>query len=158
GMIGRLTKWTGFTSSNSFIGDSTIFEDKFGKVGIGTDMPTSRLTVAGTVESMGGGFKFPDGSVQTSSASAALFSVAHDSTLSGDGTAALPLGVSVPLTLSGTPPNNALALVTITSGTKGVQVTADTLEGISATSLHYYGVFGSSPGSNGVHGVNGNPL
>src|ERR1044071_7730847 len=34
GTIGRLAKWTGLTSSNSFIGDTTIFEDKFGKVGI----------------------------------------------------------------------------------------------------------------------------
>src|SRR4029434_3283340 len=28
GTVGRLTKWTGITSSNSFIGDSTIFESK----------------------------------------------------------------------------------------------------------------------------------
>ena len=63
GTSGRLTKWTGFTSSNAAIGDSSIYEDKFGKVGIGTDSPTSRLTVAGTVEATGG-FKFADGTVQ----------------------------------------------------------------------------------------------
>jgi hypothetical protein len=34
-------------------------------VGIGTSAPTSPLTVAGTVESISGGFKFPDASVQT---------------------------------------------------------------------------------------------
>src|SRR5262249_8103822 len=45
GTIGRLPKWTGFTSSNSVIGDTSIFEDKFAKVGIGTDTPTSPLTV-----------------------------------------------------------------------------------------------------------------
>jgi hypothetical protein len=65
GTLGRLTKWTGFTSSNSFIGDSTIFESKVGLVGIGTDSPTSRLTVAGTIQSLSGGFQFPDGTVQT---------------------------------------------------------------------------------------------
>ena len=65
GTLGRLTKWTGFTSSNSAIGDSSIYEDKFGKVGIGTDSPTSRLTVAGAIESSSGGVKFPDGTVQT---------------------------------------------------------------------------------------------
>lgn len=32
GTLGRLTKWTGCTSSNSFIGDSTIFESKSGLV------------------------------------------------------------------------------------------------------------------------------
>ena len=63
GTVGRLTKWGGFTSTNSAIGDSGIYEDKFGKVGIGTDSPTSKLTVAGVVESSGG-LKFPDGTVQ----------------------------------------------------------------------------------------------
>lgn len=65
GTVGRLTKWTGITSSNSFIGDSTIFESKLGLVGIGTDTPTSKLTVAGTIQSLTGGFQFPDGTVQT---------------------------------------------------------------------------------------------
>jgi len=45
GTVGRLTKWAGLTSSNSSIGDSSIFEDKFGKVGIGTDSPMSKLTL-----------------------------------------------------------------------------------------------------------------
>jgi hypothetical protein len=49
GTLGRLTKWTGFTSSNAAIGDTTIYEDKFGMVGIGTDSPTSKLTVAGLI-------------------------------------------------------------------------------------------------------------
>jgi hypothetical protein len=39
------------------------------KVGIGTDMPGSTLTVAGTIESTSGGIKFPDGTVQTTAAS-----------------------------------------------------------------------------------------
>ena len=100
GTLGRLTKWTGFTGSNSAIGDTTIYEDKFGKVGIGTDSPTSKLTVAGVIESTGG-FKFPDGSVQTSSAAGSLSAVAHDTTLIGNGTTASPLGVAVPLVLNG---------------------------------------------------------
>lgn len=94
GTLGRLTKWTGFTSSNSFIGDSTIFEDKLGNVGIGTDSPTARLTVNGLIQSLNGGLKFPDGTVQTSSAAGALFSVAHDATLTGNGTQASPLSAA----------------------------------------------------------------
>src|SRR5207245_6765171 len=39
-----------------------------GNVGIGTATPASKLTVAGTIESASGGFKFPDGTVQTTAA------------------------------------------------------------------------------------------
>ena len=92
GTIGRLPKWTGLTSSNSFIGDSTIFEDKFGKVGIGTDTPASRLTVAGMIETTLGGYKFPDGTVQTT---AALSSIFHDASLMGSGTSESPLGIAI---------------------------------------------------------------
>ena len=102
GTLGRLTKWMGFTSNNSVIGDSTIYEDKFGMVGIGTDSPTSKLTVAGVIESTGG-FKFPDGSVKTSPG------VSHDVTLTGDGAAA-PLGVAVPLVLAGAVSSGTLAM------------------------------------------------
>jgi hypothetical protein len=38
-------------------------------VGIGTSTPTEKLEVAGVVYSTSGGFKFPDGTIQTSSAS-----------------------------------------------------------------------------------------
>jgi hypothetical protein len=132
GMPGRITKWTGLTSSNAYIGDTTIFEDKFGKVGIGTDTPTSKLTVQGMIEMTLGGLKFPDGTVQTTAfdpnlvvrslnglrgdlflaaganitvmpsggntltiaAPNVLTSVFHNSTLTGTGTAASPLGIS----------------------------------------------------------------
>jgi hypothetical protein len=39
-----------------------------GNVGIGMSTPTTKLQVAGTVQSTTGGFKFPDGSVQSSAA------------------------------------------------------------------------------------------
>lgn len=42
-----------------------------GNVGIGTTSPGQRLSVAGTVESTSGGFKFPDGSVQATAAGGA---------------------------------------------------------------------------------------
>lgn len=40
--------------------------DAVGKVGIGTTNPSEILSVNGTIESMSGGIKFPDGTVQTS--------------------------------------------------------------------------------------------
>jgi trimeric autotransporter adhesin len=99
GTTGRLSKWVGADSANSFaLGNSIIFEDKFGKVGIGTTAPTSPLTVQGMIETTLGGYKFPDGTIQTT---AGLASVFHDATLTGNGTASSPLGIALPLVLRG---------------------------------------------------------
>ncbi len=50
-------------------GDEGIFVTDDGKVGIGTSSPTSALTSGGMVESLAGGVKFPDGTVQETAAS-----------------------------------------------------------------------------------------
>ena len=47
-----------------------IYNQNTGNIGIGTASPGSKLTVAGIVESDTGGFKFPDGTIQTSAATA----------------------------------------------------------------------------------------
>ena len=65
GTAGHLSKWTGSTT----LGDSAISETKSGQVGIGTSSPTSKLTVQGVIETASGGFKFPDGTIQTTAAS-----------------------------------------------------------------------------------------
>jgi hypothetical protein len=44
------------------------FAETGGNVGIGTTNPGQKLTVAGTIESTSGGFKFPDGTTQTTAA------------------------------------------------------------------------------------------
>jgi hypothetical protein len=49
-------------------GGKVVMQDNPGNVGIGTASPGEKLSVAGTVESTGGGFKFPDGSVQSTAA------------------------------------------------------------------------------------------
>jgi hypothetical protein len=49
------------------------------------------------IEKTLGGYKFPDGTIQTTAATAGLSSIAHDSTLTGNGTLGSPLGVVVPL-------------------------------------------------------------
>ncbi|HEV8483502.1 MAG TPA: hypothetical protein VGV87_08145 [Blastocatellia bacterium] len=78
GTAGHLSKWTGSTT----LGDSAITESKAGQVGIGTSSPTSKLTVQGVIETTSGGFKFPDGTIQTTAASGG--SVAVPLLLSGD--------------------------------------------------------------------------
>src|SRR5215472_16237572 len=98
GTLGKLTKWSGFSTSNSVLGDTNIFEDKYGKVGIGTTTPTSLLTVQGMIETTLGGLKFPDGTVQSAAAVSGLQSIFHDLTLRGNGTSASPLGVALRLT------------------------------------------------------------
>ncbi|HZM90388.1 MAG TPA: hypothetical protein VFF31_27965 [Blastocatellia bacterium] len=95
GTIGRLAKWTALKN----IGDSIVFESSNGLVGIGTDTPTSKLTVQGMIQTTMGGYKFPDGTVQTS---AGLQFVNRDSTLSGNGTQNDYLRVAVPLFLTAT--------------------------------------------------------
>jgi hypothetical protein len=93
GSAGQITKWTGVDGSNTYtVGDSNIFEDKYGKIGIGTTAPTSLLTVKGMIETTLGGYKFPDGTVQTT---AGIPFVIHDSSLMGDGRSATPLGIAL---------------------------------------------------------------
>ena len=50
------------TGTNTWVERMRI--DPAGNIGIGTDQPSQRLTVAGTIESTTGGFKFPDGTTQ----------------------------------------------------------------------------------------------
>jgi hypothetical protein len=113
GTVGRLSKWTGVDGSNSFtLGNSNIFEDKFGKVGIGTTTPTSPLTVQGMIETTLGGYKFPDGTIQTTAGLTLLF---LDSTLKGGGTSSSPLGLRVPLTLIGATGNGGVLTIQSTT-------------------------------------------
>jgi len=48
------------------LADAVLTVENSGDVGIGTTTPGSKLEVAGIVHSTTGGFKFPDGSIQTS--------------------------------------------------------------------------------------------
>jgi hypothetical protein len=115
GSAGQITKWTGIEGTNTYtVGDSNIFEDKFGKIGIGTRTPTSLLTVRGMIETTLGGYKFPDGTVQTT---AGISFVTHDATLAGLGTAASPLGIASGGVQTIHLANNAVTAPKIANGT-----------------------------------------
>ncbi|MBF0103482.1 MAG: tail fiber domain-containing protein [Desulfobacterales bacterium] len=51
-----------------------------GNTGIGTRTPSQKLTVAGTIESTTGGFKFPDGTIQSTAATGSSTSTSTTST------------------------------------------------------------------------------
>jgi hypothetical protein len=119
GTVGKISMWTATgPSGNSILGDSIITQSS-GNIGIGTDSPTSKLTVQGMIETTLGGYKFPDGTVQTT---AGLTSIFHDSTLAGDGTAASPLGVAVPLSLIGVVPfpDDVVTIMNVLSNVGGL--------------------------------------
>jgi hypothetical protein len=145
GTSGQLTKWLGTDGASFTLGNSIITEDKFGLIGIGTTAPTSKLTVKGMIETTLGGYKFPDGSLQTT---AGLSSVFHDATLAGNGKSGTPLRVAVPLILSGAP-NNLNAIVSVFS------IGSDPIFGGGGTAI--LGLGGDSPdyGGTGVYAEGG---
>jgi hypothetical protein len=94
GTVGTVPLWfaTG-PSGNPMLGDSIVIQSD-NKIGIGVAAPASKLTVNGTIETTLGGYKFADGTIQTTAAISGLQAVVHDSTLQGDGTTSAPLGVA----------------------------------------------------------------
>jgi hypothetical protein len=103
GTVGRIAKWVTPTT----VGDSSMREDGLNDVYFMHD-----IGLAGAVRT-GVGVRFPDGTMQTT---AALSAIAHDLTLTGNGTSPQPLGVAVPLTLSGSTPNGKAVLKVTNTG------------------------------------------
>ena len=154
GTVGKISLWVDTSpSGESTLGDSIITQLN-GNIGIGAATPTSKLTVQGMIETTLGGYKFPDGTVQTTAAVTGLQTVSHDSTLTGDGTAGSPLGVAVPLVLSGSVEFTPLVSVInnnvgFGSGLQGSMANGYGVRGISST---LNGVAGLSASSDGVLG------
>jgi hypothetical protein len=71
GTVGQLPKWAGSSNPTVQVSDSIITETQSGQIGIGTKVAGSKLTVAGMIESTLAGYKFPDGTVQTTAGIAA---------------------------------------------------------------------------------------
>ncbi len=66
-----------------FGGDANSIYGFSGKVGIGIAAPGQKLSVGGIVESTTGGFKFPDGTIQTSAAAGLSNNINGDLIVSG---------------------------------------------------------------------------
>ena len=118
GTPGQLAKFAG--SDGSTLANSIVTETKLGNIGIGTTAPGSRLSVQGMIETTLGGYKFPDGTIQSTA-----FAGIHDATLRGDGSAAAPLGLAVPLIFTGSVDNgNGVITVTnVAAGAPGIFAT-----------------------------------
>jgi len=120
GTVGKISMWVDVRpNGDSSLGDSIITQSN-GNIGIGLNTPMSKLSVQGMIETTLGGYKFPDGTVQTTAAVSGLQFVFHDTTLKGDGTAGSPLGLAVPLNLTGT----ALTVLTVKSSDIGHAIRA----------------------------------
>src|SRR4030095_10690403 len=148
---GRIAKFTGTKT----VGDSNITEDASGNIGIGTTLPTSQLTVNGVIEMMSaqGGIKFPDGTLQTT---AGLPAVSHDATLKGNGTQTSPLGLAVPLTLTGETPQGTSVLVVSQTGANAQGMTVN--GGPRGTGVVAIGGSGTTIAGAGVNATGGNSL
>jgi hypothetical protein len=146
GTAGQITKWTGFNGAAFTVGDSGITEDKYGNVGVGTTSPASKFTVAGMIQTTLGGYKFPDGTIQATSAAGSLFSVTHDATLMGNGTSGSPLGVAIPVQLIG-PAGGGVVFVDNTAAVGG-----DGIRAVGADNGNSGGVMVAGTGLQGSGG------
>jgi hypothetical protein len=166
GTVGKISMWVGtHPSGNSTLGDSIITQLN-GNIGIGTTTPTSKLSVQGMIETSLGGYKFPDGTLQTTAAVSGLQSISHDATLTGNGTSASPLGVAIPLTLSGSGPGSILNILH-TDGGLGVAVEGSARVKGADVSFPGFASFGvqaiggnasAGGGGDGVRGVGGDGI
>lgn len=124
-----------------------------GKVGIGTLSPASLLSVAGTVESTTGGFKFPDGTIQLSAASGTASSLdASD----GSPTDVVYVDAVGNVGVGTLAPTSKLSVVgTIESTLGGIRFPDGTLQttAASSSSSDAYGASSSAP-SNSVYVTN----
>jgi hypothetical protein len=147
------------------LGASTIASERMritpaGNVGIGTTSPGQLLSVAGTIESTTGGFKFPNGTTQTTAVSLGANTFTGTQTIVG-GNLALPLSTkgTGSLTVGGNPflhsygyPTNAF-VGTLAGG--GFATTGRDNSAFGSYSL-FYNTTGSSNAAFGSHSMGAN--
>ena len=155
-MTGTTNKVTRWLDANT-LGVGAIFDDG-ASVGIGTSSPGATLEVAGTISSTSGGFKFPDGTIQTGAVPAGVIVMWH-----GDASS-IPTGWALCDGTNGTPDLRSRFIVgagpgsnpAYTPGTSGgpdshthnvsVQVSGQT----DVAGHHWHGNFGILAGGGGT--------
>ncbi len=82
---------------NDTVGEKIRFQASTGRVGIGTSTPGQKLSVAGTIESTTGGFKFPDGTTQTTASTAgAGYWTSNGANIYSNNAGSVGIGTSTP--------------------------------------------------------------
>lgn len=81
--------------SNTGVGDRIVITAD-GNIGIGTSTPTHKLSVFGTIQSASGGFRFPDGTLQTTAAADQWAANGNDIFNRNSGNVGIGIGVTPP--------------------------------------------------------------
>jgi hypothetical protein len=137
GFVGGDVGASGFSASGIAVRGSTstgIAGLFFGPVQVHHGSAAHAISADGLIYSTNGGFRFPDGTIQTTAAGGAA--LIHDSSLIGNGTSGSPLGVAVPLTLTGSGLSGGAAI-------SGSNLDAD---GSGVRGLGTVGVYGQGVG------------
>lgn len=139
----------------SSTGENQFLIRASGGVGIGTNAPASPLTVAGRIESLSGGFKFPDGTIQTTAASSGGDGHSLDAA-DGNPTNALFVDNEGRVGINTTQPDARLHVVNKGTG-HGMKLYSD-LTGIIVEHAGVDGLFITDAGRHGVQVIKaGNP-